>query len=343
MDNGKKSLYFSYAETRKTDKKLDVRCTNQMSKRPVGRAVAAVPIFALYGEQEAGHELEFVHIELIATRSQRYDWEIASHAHRGLFQMLCLFGGGARVLLDDMTLEARPPAAIVIPPAAVHAFQFLPGTEGYVLTVAESLLAGVDAALFEPLRAEPCLVGLDAAEGTAQRVRALLEQIMEEFRRPRGGRNQMFDWLVRAVLLLVAREVTRAGAPAASARGERVHGEKARGEVLARFRDLVEAHYAEHWPVPRYAAALKVTESRLNRLCRALAGKSAFDLVQERLLLEARRKLFYIAAPVSQLAYELGFADPAYFCRFFKKKTGMAPSEFRNARYREVPGGNAGN
>ena len=46
-------------------------------------------------------------------------------------------------------------------------------------------------------------------------------------------------------------------------------------------------------------------------------------------MLEARRKLTYIAAPVSRLAYELGFQDPAYFCRFFRKHTGMTPSEFR--------------
>ncbi|HNH36489.1 MAG TPA: AraC family transcriptional regulator, partial [Rhodocyclaceae bacterium] len=57
----------------------------------------------------------------------------------------------------------------------------------------------------------------------------------------------------------------------------------------------------------------------------------AFDLVQARLLLEARRRLVYIAAPVSLLAYELGFQDPAYFCRVFKRATGMTPTAFRAA------------
>lgn len=296
------------------------------------RRGAAVPIFSLYGEHGATPDVEFVHIEQIATRSQRYDWEIASHAHRGLFQMLCIFGGGARVHLDDMALDVGPATAIVIPPSVVHAFRFLPGTEGWVLTVAESLLAGPDAAqaaLFEPLRVEPCLVDLggpggNGDDGVAARVAALLGQIDEEFRRPKTGRNQMFDWLVRAVLLLVARQRAPEAAPH--------DGRSGRGELFARFRELVEAHYAEHWPVPRYAARLSVTESRLNRLCQALAGKSAFDVVQDRLLLEARRKLFYIAAPVSQLAYELGFSDPAYFCRFFKKRTGVAPSAFRGRR-----------
>lgn len=287
----------------------------------------AVPVFSLYGELDAAdgpdRQLEFVHIEHIATRSQRYGWEIDPHTHRGLFQLLCLFGGGAKVRLDDAFFDLQPPAVIVIPPAVVHAFQFLPDTQGYVLTLADSLITAADAAqatLFEPLCAGPRSVDLASDEGLAVRLTALLEQIVDELRWPRVGRDQMFDCLVRALLLLVARQLSLVPL-SGSARG--------RADLFARFRILVEAHFTEHWPVPRYAMLLNVTESRLNRLCLALSGKSAFDLIKERLLLEARRKLFYIAAPVSQLAYELGFADPAYFCRFFKKGTGMAPSVFR--------------
>ena len=72
-----------------------------------------------------------------------------------------------------------------------------------------------------------------------------------------------------------------------------------------------------------------MSESRLNRLCRAAAGKSALEVVQDRLTLEARRRLIHVAGPVSSLAYELGFDDPAYFWRFFKRRTGMTPREFR--------------
>jgi AraC family transcriptional activator of pobA len=286
----------------------------------------AVPIFSLYGEQElmvdAVSPLEFVHIESIAARSQRYDWEIGSHSHRGLFQLLFLFSGGAQAAIDDASLEIRPPAALCISPAVVHAFRFRPGTHGYVLTFAESLLMGADAieaALFEPLRSGARMVDLGSSEDVS-RVAGLLDQIVDEFRWLRIGRNHVLDWLVRAVLILVTRKlsVTRLSGSA-----------RWRADLFASFRGLVEAHLTEHWPMRRYAEVLNVTESRLNRLCLAITGKSAFDVHQDRLLLEARRKLFYIAASVSQVAYELGFSDPAYFCRFFKKNTGIAPSAFR--------------
>ncbi|HYD68909.1 helix-turn-helix domain-containing protein [Azospirillum sp.] len=285
----------------------------------------AVPLFALYGEEAHAADAEFVHIEDIQSRSRLYNWEIRSHAHRGLFQTVVVLEGGARVQLDDRTAEVTGPCAIVIPPAVVHAFQFLPGTQGFVLTVAEAMLFdGANARsrpLFEALFLEACLLDLAREPASAARVAALLDQLMAEFRFPQLGRAMMCEWLVRGVLLLLERQ------RAASSGGTR--SERVRTELFARFRALVEEHYAEHWPVPCYAEALGLTERRLNRLCRTLVNRSAFEVAQDRLLLEARRRLIYIAAPVSLLAYELGFQDPAYFNRFFKKLTGETPAAFR--------------
>ncbi len=72
-----------------------------------------------------------------------------------------------------------------------------------------------------------------------------------------------------------------------------------------------------------------MNEARLNRLCLRLGGKTAFDMAQHRLILEARRRLIYVPASVASIAYELGFQDPAYFSRVFKRHTGMTPKQFR--------------
>jgi AraC family transcriptional activator of pobA len=100
-------------------------------------------------------------------------------------------------------------------------------------------------------------------------------------------------------------------------------------ELFNRLRTSIEKHYKAHWSVARHAAALHLTEAQLNRLCLKLAGKTAFDLLQQRLMLEARRRLTYVPAGISQIAYELGFQDPAYFSRVFKRHTGMTPKTFR--------------
>lgn len=285
----------------------------------------AVPLFALYGEEARVTDAEFIHIEDIESRSRLYDWGIGSHTHRGLFQLVAVLEGGAKVQIDDRMAEMAAPCVIVVPPAVVHSFQFQPGSQGYVLTVAEVMLFDGASAqsrpLFEALFLHPSLIDFTDDPMAIGRIAALLEQVMTEFRWPQLGRSAMCEWLVRSVLLLLER---RRAAVAGANPAERV-----RTELFARFRALVEERFTEHWPIPRYADALGITESRLNRLCRQLLDRSAFEMVQDRLLLEAKRRLVYIAAPVAMIAYELGFQDPGYFNRFFKKLTGKTPAVFR--------------
>ena len=91
----------------------------------------------------------------------------------------------------------------------------------------------------------------------------------------------------------------------------------------------LEAHYLEHWPVSRYADQLGLSTERLNRMVRAETGLNAQALLHQRLVREACRRLVHVAAPVSRLAFELGFEDPAYFCRFFRRHTGVSPTAYR--------------
>ncbi|GAB2180763.1 helix-turn-helix domain-containing protein [Denitratisoma sp. agr-D3] len=279
----------------------------------------SIPSFALYGDHAGGSasELDFVHIEDIRSRSERYQWEIDTHVHHALFQVLCLLSGGGEATIDDRSVAIGDASVVVIPPGTVHAFQFQPGTHGYVLTIAEPLL-------FAQCFSRPMLMTL--AHDPAQRLGRIMAEISVEFSWPQPKRTQMLELLVRTVLLLLERQQQDGGEPP-------MHS-----ELFERFRRLLEEHFSEQWTVDRYAAALIVTATKLNRLCRSISGKSAFELVQERLLLEAKRRLLYVNIPVSLLAYELGFRDPAYFCRFFKKHTGMRPSAYRQQRQLGGPG-----
>ncbi len=281
-----------------------------------------IPIFSLYGEEKQVADAEFVHIEDIRSRSQRYNWTIGPHCHQGLFQFVLMMSGGARVMLDGEVIEAGVPCAAVIPPAVVHSFEFRGGTNGYVLTITEAMLTrGANSrhrALTGSLFGNPSVLDFTASPERAGRLAALMEQILAERRELVPGSALIMEWLVAAILLLAARQGELSKAAASP-----------RSQLFQAFRAAVEEHFAEHWPLSRYAAALHVTASRLNRVCSEMAGTSAFEVTQARLVLEARRKLVYIAAPVSRIAYELGFEDPAYFSRFFKKRSGLTPAAFR--------------
>ncbi|MTV36567.1 helix-turn-helix domain-containing protein [Duganella radicis] len=284
-------------------------------------ATKEIPQFALYGEQNRNANAEFVHIELIETRSRLYDWHIGSHTHPGLFQVLFLLGGEVRSSIGDAVWQRSGPVAITIHPSVVHGFDFAPGAHGYVLTVDQNVIfsaAHGHGDLYSSLFVQPLAIDLS---GIHQRLVALLENLSMEAAWPEYGHTLMLEWLARSTLLLLVRAQAETKLADQSGRSD--------FELFSRFRAEVEQHYKEQWQVGQYAEVLRVTPTRLNRLCLKLSGKSAFDLTQDRLMLEACRKLTYLPASIASIAYELGFQDPAYFSRLFKKRMGRTPKDFR--------------
>ncbi len=284
--------------------------------------------FALYGERPGADDPEFVHIEDIQVRSSLYQWRIAPHMHRRMFQIVHVIDGPAEVQIEDRTDEITGPCATCVPGGVVHGFGFTPETIGYVVTVSEALLfdsGGRDARhLFDPLLAEARIVRFDSDPPRARFVSTLLEQMAHEFQTRELGRNAMFDWLFHALLMAIRRQVATER-ESADTRGE----DRERFAAACR---LIEDCYREHMTVAACADRLGLSQPRLNRLCHRFAGKTFLDLQHDRLALEAQRHLIYTSATIEMVAYELGFADPAYFCRFFKRRTGRTPSEFRRDR-----------
>ena len=295
--------------------------TLRTSRRP-----AAIPSFALYGEAEPGRET--IHIEDIQSRSRLYQWEIRPHVHRGLYQALWVMRGRAAVALDDWRGDVEGPAAIVAPPGVVHGFRFAPDTDGHVLTLSAAFLAEGEAeaqASFRALFLAPGVAALTPDDPAAGRIDGLVRQLAAEFASPGAEASCVPTWLARAVVwrLAEARDRERM---AGAERGRRHHA------LFSRFLLLVEAHVLERWPLERYARALGLSTQRLNRLARAGSGRSALEIVHERLTREACRRLTWIAAPAETIAAELGFDDPAYFNRFFKRRTGLTPRAWRERR-----------
>jgi AraC family transcriptional activator of pobA len=284
----------------------------------------AIPQFALYGELTRGTDAEGVHIELIETRSRAHDWHIGIHTHAGLFQVLFLFGGQVRAQLGDELCELDGPVALTVHPSLAHGFAFSEEAYGYVLTIDQNMLfaaVGQDGNLFTSLFVEPLAIGLGPVPEARGRIEALLQNLLLEAAWPRQGHTLMLDWLARCILLMLARVQAERRIAEKSGRND--------FELFSRFRVEVERHYKDQWRVGQYAAQLRIAPVRLNRLCLKIAGKSAFEITQERLMLEACRKLTYVPAGVAGIAYELGFQDPAYFSRLFKKLVGMTPKEYR--------------
>lgn len=270
-----------------------------------------VPSYDLYGEPEEGAALPAVlHCESIAARSRLTDWSFVAHRHRRLHQFFWVTKGGGRVSLDGAPAGFGASSLVAIPALTVHGFAFSPGTIGWVVSV--HAVPGL------PAPEGPRILKIGGAADPVA-FAALFARIAEEHEAARPHREALLGALAIELGVAVLRSAdARPAVPETSQR-----------RLMRRFTALIEERFREGWAVEAYADALAVTPTHLTRVCRGLAGRPASALIQERVLLEARRELAHGAARVGEIAHALGFADPAYFTRLFTAKVGMTPSAFR--------------
>jgi AraC-like DNA-binding protein len=99
---------------------------------------------------------------------------------------------------------------------------------------------------------------------------------------------------------------------------------------------LVETHYLRFGTIGQYAEALGVSERQLNDAVKRTVARTASQVVQERVVLEAKRWLSNTETGIAEIAFRLNIEDPAYFARFFKKQTGLTPGDFRRKHCRPL-------
>lgn len=293
------------------------------ARRGPPAASLPVPAFFLYGEPLQPPDERLVHVETIAARSRLHDWVIRPHRHRDLHQLLLVQRGRVDARLDRRAVLLPGPAALIVPPGAVHSFRFQPETVGIVVSFASALAAELRAATPGSMEflERAASVALPRAALRETDVQPLAQMLLREFGRSAAGRRAALRGLLGALLANIQRLVHEpAGASAAGSRDQ---------ELIARFREQVERSFREHIAVAEYAARLQTTETTLRRACYAAAGQSPIDLIHLRLLIEAERQLRYTSMSVTQVAYYLGFEDPAYFSRFFTRGMGVSPRAFR--------------
>ena len=266
-----------------------------------------------------------LHYEPIAVRGRLHQWKIPVHRHEGLHQLQLIERGAARVTIDDVRHELQAPAALMLTPGSIHGFEYEHTCSGHQVTVPSEVLraslAGAPSLvsrLAATLVLGPAQIAHDMGEATD-----LFLRLAGEFQTARPGRIEALQAQVVLLTLWFLRHGTELNATE--------QRQALRDTLVQRYRSLLELHFRQHQPLSFYAAALDVTADHLSRACRSIVGLSALDLMHERVLLEARRRLAFTSSPIVEIATLLGFEDPAYFSRFFTRLGGQSPSSYRGA------------
>ena len=289
----------------------------------MSKAVAgSIPVFKLYGETTEWPTPDLIHCESIPERSALNGWEIKPHRHSDLVQLLYVRKGRATLRVEEVVHEVDSPSLQVVPALSVHTFRFSEDIQGYVLSLAQPLAEQIGATLNSPVLNVPACYSA-GFEGD------YLDTVFAAVSREYGQHETSRDTMLHSLITVMTVWLTRRHQ--ASAISDVTQPDRGR-EYLHVFSRTLEQRFREHLTIEQYAADVGISTAHLNALCRKLCGQSALQMINQRLLLEAKRDLVYTAMTVNQVSDRLGFSEPSYFSRFFKRGTGLSPKAFRVQR-----------
>jgi AraC family transcriptional activator of pobA len=289
------------------------------------RAIATkrVPTYGLYGEPQTGSPEFWIHAETIESRSRLHNWEIKQHRHETFFQILQIRTGEGDALFDRERMRLSAGTVVIVPPGVAHGFRFSQDLNGQVITMLATRVSARPGCLMR-FMSRPWLFEVEpGAEGNY--LMATLDRMEQELALSFAPRTALLEACLDVFLTLAA-ERTDTGDPAEASARDRI----------ARLNALIGVHYKQHRPAAFYAGELGLSVTHLNRITRSATGKSLNELLTDRLMSEARRNIVFSLLSIQQIAYDLGYSDPAYFTRTFLRATGETPGAFRK-RERSQP------
>ncbi|QND67567.1 helix-turn-helix domain-containing protein [Mesorhizobium loti] len=284
----------------------------------------SIPDFFVYGEPVRPLDVGFLHVETVLARSNVHLGQVAAHKHPQMGQITYWISGSGTYRIEDQSWDFSAPAVSFVPSNVVHGFSIGPATDAIVVSVADGALAAIASHSLLPLDRPVFADGLPLHAAWA-RLAAVLEMIAAEYAEAQAGNDRILPALIAVALSHIARLAPEVKDTAGSSDASLALG----------LRRLADAHFRDNWPVDRYVEALATTPHLLDKASREVLGCGVKRVVSERRLLEAKRLLLFTVRTVEDIAYEIGFDDPAYFSRFFRARVGDAPAAWRRKQLRQ--------
>nr|WP_295866304.1 helix-turn-helix transcriptional regulator [uncultured Chitinophaga sp.] len=236
------------------------------------------------------------------------------HRH-DFFYVLALEKGAGEHEIDFVPYVVGNHAVYFLRPGQVHQLRLKAGSSGFML----QFTAGFCHHTQLLRRAGACNDYVDR-EGTVLRV---LKDIFREYQQQQAQYREVIQSSLHIFLVRLLRLQPQLAADNANTYTQ---------ERLEALLALLETHIHTQKRASQYAAMLHLSLYQLNAVTRAALGKTVSALINEQIILEAKRQLLATTAQVSRIAEQLGYEDVSYFIRFFKKQTGYTPEAFRSSK-----------
>jgi AraC family transcriptional regulator, transcriptional activator of pobA len=239
-------------------------------------------------------------------------------------ELIWIRSGSGRHLIDGAPLPIEEDTITIIGRGQVHVFEEGHDLHGAVLRLRDELLPG-DAQRLPAgwMLSGRCGRSVPVPAERAGHLEALLRALDDELERPTGPESsQLRGHLISVILLWLERWYD-------ADRADRPDPDAAEVQLLRRFVRALERGYARHHDAGHYADELRVPPAALSRALTEITGRGTKELVLDRVMSEAARLLRFTGLTVQQVALRLGYDDPLYFSRAFKRHFGDSPIAYR--------------
>lgn len=255
-----------------------------------------------------------------------------AHTH-SFYQIIWFKSGRGKHYVDFKEYDVFDNAIFFIAKDQVHYFDDNRDYDGVLIHFNESFLVQNDnevefflkCSMFNnPYQTPSCCIG----RGIEPMLDEYIQQIQRELVNPRSfGQDELLKSYLKAFLIQVQRKKNEFEEK--QGRDPFIVDEKRL--QLIEFINLIDANHTKGLTVAEYAGLMHISSRTLSDLTHQSLNKTPSLMIQERIILEAQRLLLHSNLNVSQIAYRLGFDDPSYFVKYFKKHAAVSPTEFRKS------------
>lgn len=251
---------------------------------------------------------------------------VEPHRHT-YYEVIWIVEGFGSHSVDFRNYPFKGPCLFLLQPGHVHKIIKEVPTRGYILKFSESFFSAdgqsgnllLKYGIFDNINVQP-VVSLTPSVVTL--LTDLLQKMMAEYEQHAELSKVILASYLKIFLLQVFKLKD-------SNQEELKEIPEPRYLIFRQFKRLVEDHFASEHAVNFYTSQLSLTGKTLNEITHRYAGKTAGDIIQDRILLEAKRFIYNGELSVKEIAARLGFNDAAYFTRFFTNHQGVSPQQFR--------------
>lgn len=270
-----------------------------------------------------------IHLDKLTHMADYFGRDMPIHLHAQYLQIHVINEGQTHFHLEQKVYHVSGRCCFLTPASTPHAILTDDDAQGSVITLHNSLVWNLlqDCQVKEGYREGiPAMCIEESQIPDTQKPHwsaflATLALLQNEWEHTCDDKTLALETLVR-LLLLHLKRISATKAKTSTSNFEEIR-------IFQHFCNLIEQNYTLHAPLTKYTEMLNISESRLHNICQRVSNTPPKKLINNRLIKESERLLTHTNKNMSQICYHLGFQDPSYFSRFFRKNKGMNPKLFR--------------